>query len=190
MMFLLLAAVPSYADTDRSGFGIHGGLNFNDFDVTSNTVTNAKNNTTGWLAGIHFEGEGPLTLRLEVNYSVRGYEYANLVNVKYNYLEIPLLVKFSPIPGPIKVFVEGGGSASLKLSTTVDTLGSSVTYDTNSSTWDFGLLAGAGLGVMVGPNTLLSVEGRYLYGLTNVSDDATVTIHTRGIQALASLTFF
>jgi len=99
------------------------------------------------------------------------------------------MVKVSPIPGPIKVFGEAGGFADLKLSTTVDTLGSSVTYDTNSSTWNFGWLAGVGVGVMVSPGMLISVEGRYMYGITNTSDDSSVTVNTRDIQALVSLTW-
>ena len=195
---LLLLTAPVYAqdaaeahhEGGRGGFGIQGGANFNNFNYTNNTVNQAKQNTTGWLAGVHFEGweMDMFAIRLEADYSVKGFQVGNIATVKYNYLEVPLLLKFTPLQGPVKVFIEGGGSASIKLSTSVTSLDTTTTFTDNSNTWNFALIAGAGLGFMVGPNMLLSVEGRYNWGLTNISNN-TYTINTRDLQAIAGLTF-
>ena len=184
------SAEPAHHDA-RGGFGIQGGWNFSNFNITNNTITQAKNNTTGWLAGIHFAGweMDRFAIRLEADYSVKGYEIANVAKVKNNYLEIPLLLKFTPLPDPIKIFIEGGASASIKLSTTVDVEGVSTTYDSSSNTWNFGLIAGAGIGFMIGADLLLSAEARYDYGLTNIANSSSVTVNTRDIQAIAGLTF-
>src|ERR1035438_2366183 len=81
-LFALALAVPAWGQDatstpqppahseSRCGFGFHGGWNFNNFNITNSSLTQAKNNTTGWLAGIHMEGWNmePFSIRIEADY--------------------------------------------------------------------------------------------------------------------------
>lgn len=172
------------------GFGVHGGMNFSNFTVNDNTITNARNSRTGSIFGIHMEGMslGVATLRLELNYSIKGYELTNYVKVNHNYLQIPVLFRISPIVGPIEIFGEIGPAAALHLSTDTTVANTTVNYNANSDNWDFSLIAGVGVGFKL-DNILLEVEGRYDYGLSNLSDTNNVEIKSRAIQAIAGVTF-
>jgi opacity protein-like surface antigen len=175
---------------NMGGFGLHGGLTFNDFDYTSSGLEGAKTNKTGGMGGIHIEGfsHDIIALRLEANYESTGFHLANVGTVNYNYLQIPLLVKVTPFVGPIGVFVEGGAAASIHLSTSIDTTNSTYTYNTDTSTWDFGLLAGAGLNFKLTDHFLVEAEGRYEYGLTNISDASNANTKVRDVQLIVGFT--
>ena len=107
------ANTESHENRSMGGFGFHGGLNFSDFDYTNTTVNSAKKKKTGALLGIHFEGYsmGLVGMRIEANYSKKGYEIGNIATVTHNYLQIPLLFKIAPVVGPVILFAEAGPAA-------------------------------------------------------------------------------
>lgn len=128
-------------ETHSSGWGIgfHGGMNISDFSYTNRTTSYVKKSSTGPLLGIHLEGMslGLFGVRVEANYSVKGYDLYQFATVSHRYLQIPLLFKISPTIGPIEFFVEAGPAASLHLSSSVEFLNTSFTYNDNADTWDF-----------------------------------------------------
>jgi len=194
---LLFSSIALGQDTDhidedktKLGIGVHGGANFNYFTVTAASLTSASEQRAGALMGVHIEGMhvGVATLRLELNYSVKGYEIANLIKVNHNYLQIPVLFRFSPIIGPIELFAEIGPAAAIHLSSSAELANTTVTFNDNAKNWDFSAIAGLGVGLKY-ENILLEIEGRYDYGFTNLSDTYGVEVKSRAIQALAGITF-
>ncbi len=172
------------------GFGVHGGLNFSDYHYANSTYSQATNNTTGALFGIHMEGMtlGLFGLRIEANYSSKGYQIAQIATVTHHYLQIPLLFKISPITGPFELFVEAGPAAALHLSSSTDIANTSVNFNDNSNNWDFSVIAGAGVGFKINP-VLLEFEARYDYGLKNLNDSNSVDVKSRALQLIAGVTF-
>jgi len=173
------------------GFGVHGGWNFNDFNFSNGAiVSHAKQNTTGSIFGVHLEGIslGMFGVRVEANYSTKGYELAQLVTVSHHYLQIPLLFKLSPIAGPIELYVEAGPAIAIHLSSTYEVANASVTYTDNADKADFSVIGGVGVGIKVDP-VLIEVEARYDYGLTNLSSTSNIEVDSRAIQVIAGITF-
>ena len=172
------------------GFGFHGGINISDFSYTNKTTSYTKKSSTGALLGIHIEGMslGIFGVRVEANYSVKGYDLYQFATVSHRYLQIPLLFKISPIVGPIEFFVEAGPAASFHLSSSVEFLNTSFTYNDNADTWDFSIIGGLGIGFKIDP-VLLEFEARYDYGLKNLSKSSTIEINSRAVQLIAGITF-
>ena len=192
VLFLASAALGEETGSNSAsyiGFGVHGGLNYSDYHY-SNSAFSDTHQKTGSLFGVHFEGMslGVFGLRLETNYSTKSYDVGSFATVNHHYLQVPLLFKISPITGPLEVFAEAGPAASLHLSSNVDVLNNSVKYNDDSNTWDFSLIAGVGVAFKFEP-FLFALEGRYDYGLKNLSSSNGADIKSRAIQVLAGLTF-
>lgn len=117
---------------------------------------------------------------------------------KLNYVEIPVLAKLNvPLASatPIKPHIYAGPSVALELSCDVEAEAggvsaelacddSSVGIETKSL--DFGLVFGGGVGFGLGPGTL-SVDGRYVLGMTNINDipDDPTDAKNRTIEIMA-----
>jgi opacity protein-like surface antigen len=196
--FAAIAFTPASAHADSTsatnlGLGVHGGINLSDLDIKSSgsaTINAVKDNKQGPVLGAHLElGNEIVMIRPEANYSVRGYTFANTIEVDQKYLEIPVLVRVNVLPGLIQPFVEVGPQLGIHLSNDVKALGISTSFDTNSRTVDFSGLAGAGLRLNVIPNLAIDAEARYNYGFTDQNSRDDIEIHTRGFQLLAGLTF-
>jgi hypothetical protein len=189
LIFFASTALGDTNDGNMGGFGLHGGLTFNNFDVTSSGLEGAKDNKTGWIGGIHLEGfsHDIVAFRVEANYERNSFSLANVGTINYNYLQIPLLVKITPFVGPVGIFVEAGAAAAIHLSTSVDAGGTDVTYNTNSASWNFSAIAGLGVNLKLTDHFLVEAEGRYDLGLTNVSDN-TDNVKIRDIQAIVGFT--
>lgn len=193
---LMLNTSIAHADdtsTGSFGIGVHGGVNINNLDVTrsgSATINAAKENVNGALLGVHLELGTPMfVLRPELNYSVHGYQYVGFIDVSRKYLEIPVLFKFSILPGPIQPFFEIGPQLGIHMSDTVTALGGSVTTNDTSNSTDIAGVAGAGIKLAIIPSIAIEAEARYVFGFTNSNADANVEVKTRALQVLAGLTF-
>lgn len=103
--------------------------------------------------------------------------------VKINYVEIPVLVRVNlPVQGatPIKPHVYGGPSISLELSCDIEEEGGGLSAEVacddtsvglETKSLDFGIVLGGGVGFGVGAG-MLTVDGRYVLGLTDINDVA------------------
>ena len=93
-------------------------------------------------------------------------------NLDVDYLEIPVLLRLSlPLAEPLDVRLLAGPVASLKVDeklTTTGLIGYSLDTDQVKTT-DFGIAAGAAVAIHSGDLAVVG-EGRYTFGLTNVSD--------------------
>jgi hypothetical protein len=87
---------------------------------------------------------------------------------KLTYIEVPLLLKYE-LPTPVlKPFIYGGASVAFlmkaeKKNQRIDTDWVDITDNLKST--DYGLVAGAGIGVLG-----ITLEGRYTHGLENTVD--------------------
>jgi TolB-like protein len=145
-----------------------------------------------------------LGVQVELLYSQKGYRYdfndyqftgidLGLVTnlFRFSYVEIPLLVK-ARLPGRFSPYAVAGASIAILLSATVENIyeNSAVqaTFDTlfdnpadlkdfpavDLNTLDAGIVAGAGIDILVG-SILINLEARYTLGLLAVSNDVDYT---------------
>lgn len=174
----------------KFAFGLQGGATFPDFRVTNNTVSNAFDGKTGWLAGAYLEfGVWTITLRPEFNYVQKGYTVANLAEVKNRYLEIPVLLKFNPIAAAgFSPFIVLGPQWSKRISSSTSAIGASTTFSDTTDTWDIAAVGGLGVEFNFSENVAFNIQGRYNYGFRD-QDTGVGSIKSRGFYALAGLTF-
>jgi hypothetical protein len=85
------------------------------------------------------------------------------------YLQVPILLKFSPLPGAVQPYAYLGPDIGFKLSASLDS-GSSSGMDASSlfNSVDLNLDAGLGIQFEILPVLWIFAEGRYSYGLVNV----------------------
>jgi opacity protein-like surface antigen len=186
------ADTTSKDDVGGFGIGIHGGVNLNDLKVdksVSSTISANDNGETGAMFGVHLEfGGSQFMIRPEINYSVHKYNFANVADVSHKFLEVPVLFKVAILPSPIQPFVEIGPQFGFHLSDDTTALGTTTTYNDSSHTMNVAGVAGAGLRLDLIENLAIEAEGRYVFGLTDISSNNDVTVKSRGFQVLGGLT--
>lgn len=110
----------------------------------------------------------------EVNFISKGTRIKNHFGnqtYNFNYIEIPVLAKYSFGP----VYVNAGPSIGFLVGKS-DKI--KAAYG-KTKTLDFGLQMGAGVAIPGGPGKLI-VDGRYNLGLSNISDEKGVNVKNRG----------
>jgi len=133
--------------------------------------------------GVQIEGQyiqRGTKLELKGTIDSYGYELGSVTldtEFQINYLEIPVLARFSPSPaakfrplflvGPVIGFKTG---ANLKMSAQGESESESISEGYKSV--NFGLLGGVGFSALVGKTSYITVQARYFMGLTNpITDD-------------------
>jgi hypothetical protein len=122
---LLACPLAAHAEDGKFAIGAQGGITFPDFHVKDQTLNQIYGNKNGWLGGIYLEfGLWSITLRPELNYVEKGYTVANTAEVKNQYLEVPVLLKISPLgQAAFSPFLVIGPQWSKQIGETVTTLG-------------------------------------------------------------------
>ena len=127
--------------------------------------------------GVQFEGQ---YIRRGTKLDLKGSDGFTSVTLEtefqLNYLEFPILARFSPSPeakfrplimvGPVVGFKTG---ANLKISAQGESDSESISEGYKSTT--FGLLGSLGFSAQVGQTSFLTVQAPYYQGLTNPLDD-------------------
>jgi hypothetical protein len=182
---LTLVLVLSGVSQAQVGFGVKGGVNFANVGGTD-APPNSKT-LTGFAAGGYLEISLPLlfTIQPEILYSQKGTTYdenffgTNVkLTAKLNYLEIPVLVKYSfPVP-VVKPSLYAGPAMGILLSAkaTAEAAGQSQEEDIKSETTstDFGLVVGASANIAI-----ITVDVRYTLGLTSLDKNGTTKGYNR-----------
>jgi hypothetical protein len=195
-LMVLLAVSVSF-----SQFGIKGGVNLGTVsgddksrygvDPTSKLgITAGVSYRLGLIAGF--------AIQPEVLYMQKGTIYDNpfhKATMTFNYIEIPVLVKFSPLPLPVvSPYIEGGVSYGILVSAKEKmeyTGGTLPTTDTDiksgMSKGDISILIGIGVEL-----AMLDINARYVIGLTKITKDFSgneVKVYNRGIMITAGFRF-
>ncbi len=147
-------------------FGIRAGLNFANFNDLEGDKPDSR---TGIMVGGYLNFKvpmSPISIQPEVLYTQKGAEESG-TTIKLDYLEVPVLAKFSFAPGPATPHVYFGPYIGFVLNSEISGGGASVEID-NAQT-DFGGIVGAGLDINLGV-TELNAGVRYGFGLTDAFD--------------------
>ena len=174
-LLLALSAAPAAAQT----IGFKLGPTFSKLDIEDDDTAESLTNFGG--GGFIRFGLGGLTLQAELLALTKGAEQEDTVNnltgkLKFTYIEVPVTAMFSF--GAPYVFAGPSLAFEIDCEAEIEGTGGSLSGDCGDSLetkeLDFSLHGGAGVHFPVGPGALL-LEARYIYGLTDLNDDATVT---------------
>lgn len=147
-------------------FGLRAGLNFANFNDLEDGDLDSR---TGFLVGGYLNFKipmSPVSIQPEALYSQKGAEEGG-ATIKLDYLEVPVLAKFSFAPGPATPHVYFGPYVGFVLNSEVSGNGQSISID-NAQT-DFGGIVGGGLDINLGV-TKLNAGLRYGFGLVDAFD--------------------
>ncbi len=162
---LLFAAAPLFAE----GITLGGKIGGNFTNIVTEDAGADTNTKLGIIGGAFmcYNFTEIFAIQPELLFSMKGAEVAPDSATKYNYLEIPLLLKVSlPTEGKIKPSIFAGPSFGLLLSAK-DEFDEDVKECAKS--YDIGIVAGIGIGYELDMGTFF-IEGRYEVGLTSISD--------------------
>ncbi len=145
----------------QSGLGIKGGASFSTVS-SSGVLPGALQSRTGYAIGLAYESGSPLGLGIEGLYSQQGVTSTTPGDSReLNYIDVPVYLRLSmPVPG-ISPFAYAGPQASFEMACHA---GGSNCPDTGRPKTTYAGVIGAGVRLMGG----LTLEGRYVYGLTDL----------------------
>lgn len=182
---LALLAVPAMAGAQ--GVGIKGGVSFGNVS-NRGVLPGDVGRRTGFTVGLTAFTPGPLALGLEALYSQRGVTGAqSTASRELEYIDIPLLLRASIPTDVLTPYVYLGPQISYELN--CDT-GDDSCPGSDRPQWPTAGVIGAGVGF--GPNGMLSVEGRYIYGLSDLDFDTVSdedSYEERSFMILGAVTF-
>ncbi len=141
-----------------------------------------------------------LSIQPEVLYSQKGAVYNISVppsyggwtakaTIKYAYIDVPVLVKYSfPLP-LVSPFIEGGVAYSILLSakeTNEISVNPTEEMDLKDETTknDFSIVLGAGVQLL-----MIDIDARYVIGMTKIQKDSDAKVYNRGIVLTAGFRF-
>lgn len=185
--FLLMAGTSSTARAQGGGLGIKGGLSFGNIS-NGGAFPGTVAQRSGFAVGLSANTGGVLGLGIEGLYAQRGFNNSVATDARHlDYIDVPVYVRLAAPMGTFAPFVYAGPQGSYELKCVTD----------NGNCPDVGrpkvTYAGViGVGVAFGMLHGLSVEGRYIYGLSDLKLD-TITnsnsYRTRSLLVLVGLGF-
>ena len=184
--------------------GLHGGINVANATIDPNAFGTVSSHTGFMIGAVAEVGIlGPLSVQVEPTYCQRGAALSSVLTVdidhhsgttaKFNYLEIPLLLKFNLLSEEVKPYIFTGPNLGIRLTSTFDTQvgGKTFSQDMQDQTealdfaWDFG----AGVACEVTPLISITIDARYSHGLTDVANSPTLSWHSRDFKIMAGVLF-
>ena len=201
VLLALCIVLPASAQVN---LGVLGGLNLANASMDPlEEGTNLSSRTAfGFGAILDFGLNESITLHLEPMYLQKGFKLkVDMVDmgeiaeweVKFAYLEIPVMLKYAFGTSEIKPYIIAGPTIAYNLSSKLKISMGGVSEEgdvkDDIKSLDFGVGFGAGVNVAMGNNSIF-VEARYALGLTNINDHPNdPDIKTKGIQIFAGITF-
>jgi hypothetical protein len=147
--------------------GVKGGINFS--SLSSNTDVDYSSLTGSTFGGYLKLNLPVISFEANVLYTQKGAQFSSMgtdYDIRVNYLEIPLLVKYHSFIFPLVAYnFHAGPAFAFKL-------GEDVESQTDGNVFkgsDVGIAMGAGI-TFTALISEVSIEGRYVLGLNNVSD--------------------
>jgi len=196
------AAVFGASDINAQTIGFKLGASFADWKVEDSDVDQETDQLTSFMGGgfVRF-ALGRLGFQPELLVVTRGAEFAaddfaGVGRFKVDYIEVPVLLVLPLTSGVgMAPYVFGGPSFAFEIGCKVeaDVNGVEASDDCDDvdpddifdrKSMDIGATAGAGIQFPLGPGALL-FEGRYNWGLSNISDVEGLDIKSRTIAVLA-----
>jgi hypothetical protein len=182
-----LGFAPLVAQGQDGGFGVKGGLSYGNVS-NGGALPGSVTQRSGFAVGVSAVSGGMLGVGIEALYAQRGVTSSIAVDRWHlDYLDIPVYVRVSMPNAVVTPFAYAGPQASFELKCGA---GSFDCPDTGRPKAIFAGVIGAGLRMrqMHG----LSVEGRYIYGLTDLklsTISSSNSYQTRSFLLLAGIGF-
>ncbi|MBI4502007.1 MAG: PorT family protein [Gemmatimonadetes bacterium] len=173
---------------EQAGFMVKGGLSFGNVS-NRGVLPGTLKSRNGWAAGMGFHGASPVGFGIEALWVQRGVNNAGLPSGDLNareldYIDVPAYLRLS-VPFNFQPFVYAGPQASFEVRCRA---GSAGCPDTGRPTTSWNAIIGAGLRFAEG--VALSLEARYVYGLTDLKLNTVTTsssYRTRSFMLLAGI---
>jgi hypothetical protein len=170
----------------RAGFAFKGGLSWGDVS-NRGVLPGTLRGRNGIALGLAMFGGSPVGFGVEGLYVQRGVDTEVLVTTDerhLDYIDVPAYLRMS-VPFALQPFVYAGPQASFEIRCRS---GSAACPDTDRPTTSWSAVIGGGL--RFNPGFALSVEGRYVYGLTDLhlsTVTTTSSYRTRSFMLLAGI---
>lgn len=184
-VLLAVAVVCSVASVSNAGmaYGLKAGVSLSHV----NAQLFDTDNRTGFVGGVYgtFDLSPMIGVQPELlyvrkgaklfstNVTIGGFTFGSVGStLDVDYVEIPVLLRLSaPNPGPIDLRLLAGPVVSFKMAEKISTTGLiGVSLDSDQvKTSDFGLAVGGAAAIKNGSLRVVA-EGRYTFGLSNISD--------------------
>jgi len=200
-------------------FGVRGGIINSTVNYSQTSAGQIVDNRNGLIGSalIEFRINDGFAIQPEIAWAQRGWDNTSVVSIPFittietkqaeriNYAEIPLMMKAGFGIGPVRLDLLAGPSFSLALNgkrtTTVKTTNlitnttsespsdtEDLVFDQDYKKADLNLQGGAALSFRLG-GTRIFVDGRYLYGVTDLSNSSDTEITSRGVAITGGLLF-
>lgn len=192
---LLVLTMPAYA---QISFGLKGGVNVAEFSIKAQGATVPQSSINGFTLGAVLEIgiTDNIFIQPEVIFLQKGSELnTSLTEIKtnINYLDIPFLLKLKLLNTKfLNVNLLGGPSFGLALNGEESAGGQTVDINFGGENglkrFDLGINAGGGVGVNLGSIGVFG-DVRYLFGVSNISEDADREIKNKGLNLSVGLIF-
>jgi hypothetical protein len=210
-VFCLVSSVSAQVSIGLRGGTLRNQIAYSGDNALQDSIYNFSKNRSGTLLGLVIETRvnNGFAIQTGVEWAQRGGRIDlkdNVLtltaksNTLINYVDIPVLIKAGFGVGPIRLDLLGGPSFGYALdgrTKSMGTLGGTVLYDTtddlfedgdNYRRWQVQAQTGAVLSLTLG-NTAFFADGRYLYGLTDLTQDDEGQYHFRGAAFTGGLLF-
>lgn len=193
---LLLLSMPAYA---QLSFGLKGGVNVAEFSIQEQGATIPQSSINGFTLGAVLEIgiTDNIFIQPEAIFLQKGSELNTAlaeIKTNVNYLDIPVLLKIKLLNTKLlNINVLGGPSFGLALNGEETTAGGQ-TIDINFGgdnglkRFDLGINAGGGVGINLGSIGVFG-DVRYLFGVSDISEDANREIKNKGLNLSVGLIF-
>jgi hypothetical protein len=159
--------VQQQEDTVRNdrgwSFGIKGGLSWSNVS-NRGLLPGELNERLGWALGIAFGTTGePVSVGLEALYAQRGLDSDLGNDTRFDYIDVPAYLRFAIPTQSVAPYLFAGPQASFEIACDWGTLDCD---DPNRDELTWAAVIGAG--IRLGDASRFSVEGRYVYGLSDL----------------------
>ena len=187
MAIAALCLVPVLASAQDGGLSVKGGLSYGNVS-NSGVLPGSVTQRSGFAVGLSAITGGAFGLGVEVLYAERGISSSVTADERHlNYIDIPVYLRLAVPSAALTPFAYVGPQASFELKCGAGSLNCP---DTGRPKASFAGVIGAG--VRFGALHGLSVEGRYVYGLTDLklsTVSTSTSYQTRSFLLLAGIGF-
>jgi outer membrane protein with beta-barrel domain len=173
-MSLLVLVIGGSGQARAQAIGIKGGVSFGNIS-NKGLLPSSLETRTGGALGVYLDsGTGLVSFGIEGLYAQRGAtsnQSLATAETRLDYIDVPAYLKIMvPTPG-VRPFAYAGPQVSFEMKCRTAAGGRCPSGSSRKTTDFAGVIGG---GVRIGGNTGFTVEGRYVYGLTDL-DLSTVT---------------
>ncbi len=185
--FLLMAGTSATAYAQGGGLGIKGGLSYGNVS-NSGALPGSVSQRSGFAIGLSGNTGGVIGLGIEGLYAQRGFDNSVAADARHlDYIDVPIYLRLAAPLGTFAPFAYAGPQGSYELNCGTDS-GNCPDSGRPKMTYSGVIGAGVAFGMLHG----LSIEGRYVYGLTDLklnTISTTQSYQTRSFMLLLGLGF-